>query len=164
MTNPSKAETIIRLSFSTFLLVIFICKFAYPSLRKYLDAGVFIDRSWTRMEISDLPSVTLCALNKVTGRGWKNETLTDEDLMKPSIEFNCGSHVKMDSVIKCINNETFDITETIQPSNNSALLPKSHFINPVNPYWMSDITYANQGTNTHQSSIFYQDFLLLFFR
>ena len=53
-------------------------QFAYPSVKKFVDSGVLIDKTWQRRKTEDSPPVTICAQNKSTSYGWKesgNESL-----------------------------------------------------------------------------------------
>ena len=69
---------ILRIFFIAILFLVFGWQFAYPSVKKFVESGVLIDKSWERRKTKDSPAITICALNKSTTYGWKhaaNESL-----------------------------------------------------------------------------------------
>ena len=53
------------------LFTVFVITFARPSIKKYMFAGVIVEKSSVKREIKDSPAITLCALNE-DNVGWKN--------------------------------------------------------------------------------------------
>ena len=111
---------------------------------KYLDAGVIKEKSSARRQLEDSPSVSFCALDNVTDRGWKTSEFSPNDIFKTMIELKCGHFEKFDDVLACIQNETFHLNETIKSSNNAHLQGYT-FIRHTNPFWTEDITVATHG-------------------
>ena len=103
------------------LFIVFANRFAWPSYNKYLDtwykyldAGVFIDRSSVRSENKDTPAITFCALNKETDRGWKSQTNVKKDIGTTWVDNYCNNKETLEDTVACMDDETFNITETLR--------------------------------------------------
>ena len=134
----------LRLIVTICLLIIFLWKFAYPSINKYLDAGVITEKSWRRREVSDSPAVTLCALNRDSGAGWKNTIFEWEELDKTSMELFCGNPNTIEEALSCFKNDTYSLDETLVLLNGTRVKGVD-YIKKDNIYWIQDITDSRQG-------------------
>ena len=136
---------ILRLVFISCVSFLFVWKFALPSVGKYAEAGVFVDKSRERRSPSDFPSFTFCALNQGSAKGWKNEKVKG-NIWSSTIKKYCGHSSNMSEAMDCIHNGTFSIGETVKHSNVKRLSGMvMQLIRPNNSHWIEDITDASQG-------------------
>ena len=108
--------------------------FAWPSFKIYLNEGVIIEKGSARSQTEDSPAITFCALSKGTDRGWKTEPQNQSG--KHWVEINCNSTDKVHDAVACLDNGTFNLTETIIGS----LSPFLNFIQTNNELWIEDVT------------------------
>ena len=138
---------LLKLLFVALLFAFFVWQFAIPSFRKFLYSGVTIDESWVRRQPEDSPSVTFCALNNDI-MGWKITKFNDEeDWFTSVISILCKNATTVADAEKCIEKDTFNLTETIKTSNNSF----RKAVETENDLWMEDISelYLGRVFRTH---------------
>ena len=130
----------LRLIIITGLFIVFANRFAWPSYNKYLDAGVFIDRSSVRIENKDTPAITFCALNKETDRGWKSQTNVKKDIGTTWVDLYCNNKETLEDTVVCMDDETFNITETLRDFEIDEIELSRNFIHTDNYLWTYDLT------------------------
>ena len=105
---------VLRLLIIAALFNIFVSRFAAPSSNKYLNAGIFIDKSSVSRENKDTPSITFCALNNETHQGWKNQTKLKADFGTTWVDLYCDNKQTVDNTVACLDDMTFNLNETIR--------------------------------------------------
>ena len=113
-----KTNVLLKLFFVILLFSFFVWQFAIPSFEKYLYSGNLGDKTKVYRNQEDSPSVTLCALNKKTGFGWKSSKITHHTKI---IESYCSNATTVIETTDCIDKNTFNLTETIPPFNLTEL-------------------------------------------
>ena len=149
----------LRLLFIAGLFTVFVCRFAWPSFNKYLHSGVFVDQSTKRRENKDSPTITFCALNNETEKGWKKKIDEIADFYKTWPDKYCDNPEKIDDAVTCLNNGTFNLTETIRVGPNKNL----NFIGPDHELWIEDVSEPyKRGVFKEISSFFATHRLIIF--
>ena len=138
---------VLRLVFTLCLFICFLLYFALPSLEKYLDAGIIVEKSWRKLRVTDSPSITLCALDRATGKGWKLSEFEWREIGKTGLDLFCGDASVIKEMEDCIENGTFSLEETISSDN---YLKDYEIIKSTNKYWTQDVTDALQGMSDTQ--------------
>ena len=134
----------LKIVFSLTLLIIFIFLFGIPSWEKFQAKEVMINKIKVNPIKSITPAVTICALDKVTVQGWKSFNIKKGNVTIPDyrnniLSFHCeGSELLAD----CINNETFNLTETIK-SATAGDWPYRNILNTT--FWIDELSYFGFG-------------------
>ena len=136
MRKYISCSNFLKLFFTAGLFTVFVIMFAWPSFNKYLDAGVFIEKSTARRENKDSPAITLCVLNKDTDKGWKKKINVINELGKTWVDMFCDKPETVDDAVACLDDGTFNLTETIGVGPNNFL----NFFGPNNESWIEDVT------------------------
>ena len=118
-----------KLLFIALLFGIFVGKFAIPSVEKYMEYGILVEKSPEPRKSEDTPMVTICAKNNNTRWGWKNTLLTG-NIFKTYC--NCSS---VEDFMACLQNGTFNLNETILKVNTDL----------ENVFWSQDIWVTSTG-------------------
>ena len=137
--NSISVVRIFKLSFIAMLVSVFIIKFALPSFKMYKDAGVVVEKYSTRRKHTDSPTITFCAVN-ANYMGWKDDSIGMVDLYDPWKKV-CNNATTVESAMSCINNKTFNLTETI----NSHPDPTEMTLDMNEEVWTSYVTSYSQG-------------------
>ena len=131
----------LKILFIVVLFAIFVFTFARPSINNFINAGVIVEKSSARREMADSPAITICALNKQSV-GWKNtsDQLTGKHTVTWVDEY-CKSPENVEGVVACLDEETFNLTETIdfRPSTWLKFIPMDK------ASWSYDVTSGYQG-------------------
>ena len=130
---------VLRLLITAALFTIFVSIFALPSYNKYLNAGIFIDKSLVKRKKTDTPSVTFCALNNETDLGWKTKTKVKKDLGTTWVDLYCDNKQTVDNTVACLDVVTFNLNETIRDFQLKFL---TNIIGTGNELWIHDVTDA----------------------
>ena len=124
----------LKLFFIAGLFTVFITSFAYPSFKKFMDAGTIIETILRRGEKKDSPSITFCALKN--NIGWK-QMLNDQDYNW--VDMFCDKPSNVETAIACLTEGTFNHSETI-PRNK-----KFHNFFDLNSTLWSEDVLGSQG-------------------
>ena len=130
---------VFKLSFIAMLVSVFIIKFALPSFNKYRDAGVIVEKHSIRREHVDTPTITFCATNE-NYVGWKNDSIVLEDLFDPWRKV-CNNASTVEAAMTCIDNKTFNLTETINSHPN----PTGMTLDMNREVWTNYVTVYLRG-------------------
>ena len=127
------------------LFISFVFLFALPSFKKYMEAGVITEKSWTSLHPTDWPFLTLCKYHNETFIGWKNTHVTNYyvNYSWSWADQFCEEAKSIEDALACLHKETFNLSEkiikgTIGGSNVSGIL-----VNKDNSFWSEDLTQAN---------------------
>ena len=132
-----------------FIAFIFIC--AGPSVKKYLAAGVIIEKSSVLRKSADSPAITFCIQNPF---GWKNNS-GKLDVFNSWVDTYCDSPATVDAALKCLDEQSFNLTETI----NSNIYPSDTFdlfLNMDHVQWMEGVTASTEGNKNAQEEWYFQ--------
>jgi hypothetical protein len=133
----------LRLLIITGLFIVFANRFAWPSYKKYLNAGVFINRSSVRRENKYAPAINFCALNNVTNQGWKSKTSVKKNLGTTWVDLYCNNKRTVEETVDCLDDETYNLTETIQDLEIDETEFNVNIIDIDNELWIDDLTDSN---------------------
>ena len=123
-----------KLIFITGLFTIFVVTFAWPSINKYLNAGVIVEKSSLKREIKDSPAITFCALNE--NYGWKKKVRMDG--WKTWVDLFCNNTTTLKDAMTCLDEGTFNHSETV-----GKRVGKLDIHSLV---WTEDVTASFEGT------------------
>jgi hypothetical protein len=133
----------LRLLIITGLFIVFPTRFAWPSYKKYLDAGVFIDRSSVRRENKYTPAITFYALNNESDQGWKSKTSVKKNVGTTWVDLYCDNKRTVEETVSCLDDETYNLTETIQHFEIDETEFNINIIDTDNELWINDLTDVN---------------------
>ena len=80
--------------------------------------------------------MTFCVSNNLTSRGWKSKN-REIYLDKYSLEFYCKNATTVPAAMKCIDEHTYSLNETIL---SKADWTRLGFLNTDNPLWIEDLS------------------------
>ena len=89
--------SVLKLFFIAGLFTIYVNKFAWPSFKTYMDAGIIVEKSSVKREIEDSPAITFCAM-KDENFGWKKTKKFDE--WKPWLDIYCKNRTNIKDTIR----------------------------------------------------------------
>ena len=107
----------LRMVFVLLLIILFIWRFAAPSVQKYLDAGVVTEKTWRLRTLEDFPAITFCILNSETQWGWKKMIPQVEDEYVAWIDLFCSNATDVEEAVGCLDHGTYSINDTIAGEN-----------------------------------------------
>jgi hypothetical protein len=113
--HENKLFAILKLSFVTFLFLLFLIFFGLPSFELYLKKGILVSES-TDISVDDTiapPALTVCAQNKESDFGWKKNLLSSDMNPTFSLYDNFCSELVGDQFVICINDATYSFNETV---------------------------------------------------
>ena len=134
-----------RFSFVVVLAVLFFNFFGYPALVRYLEKAVLIKVSTISppAEREGLlpPAITFCPMTPARPypMGWKNSSSDD---LTHVIDANCENLVDHKDVLKCIQEKTYQLNETLLDAFDGMKDPKT-LLNLT--YWTSYMTVTVFG-------------------
>ena len=127
----NKVFIFLKLAFSTTLLIAFIVFFGIPSWNKYQAGEVLINKRKILTSNIGPPAITFCPAD-----GWKN--VSDYNSSESQILQHCKETKSFEEALDCIDNETYNLTETVPMSysGNSIINSSS---------WINDVSYSLFG-------------------
>ena len=124
---------ILKFVFTFTLLLIFFFYFGLPSWNKFQAKEVLINKR--KIITSDIapPAITFCTTN-----AWKNAS--DSNVSESLIVSHCNESNSFEEALECIENETYNLTETVPRaiSNDGTDISNSSF-------WINDISLTYLG-------------------
>ena len=138
-------EILMRFGIITSLFIIFSYNFAWPSFKKYMEAGVITEKSWRSQEATDWPSLTFCRYDNATGLGWKNTTHVYSKEANYSwtwTEQFCEEAKTIDETLACIHKETYNLSEKIVEGVIEGKNVSDILVNKDSAVWSEDLTQA----------------------
>ena len=146
--------TFLKIAFSLLLFILFIFFFGFPSWEKFQAKEVMSNKRKVNPTESITPAVTICALDKKTRQGWKysnvkkgmgngkNEGNKKDDITLSKYKLDILSyHCEGNELLTdCINNETFNLTETVKNANMGDY---QDIFNTT--YWIDELSYFGLG-------------------
>ena len=133
---------VLRLIVIAVLFTIFVNMFAKPSFNNYLNAGVIIEKSSVRREREDTPAITFCAMDNETGTGWKNKINIKVEVGMTWVDLYCNNSKTVKDAVSCLDNLTYNLTETIRDENVADEHELMPFFGTDNDLWIYDVTEA----------------------
>ena len=127
----SKFYLILKNSFISLLLLIFLYFLAWPSIERYLARGIFIEEGRPQQNELNPPAITFCAKGD-TGH-WKNNTSV---MTYDMVSTQCKELDNVKDILDCVDEKTFSLNDTIKGGYHDILLKNSIF-NPK--FWMSNM-------------------------
>ena len=124
-----------KLIFITFLAVIFILFFGYPSFIKYQKKATVFTETKVTHDLNNPPVITVFAWRGVILNGWKNGTYINSINSKDL----CNASDTFETIVKCINDKTFKYDEIIQQATNG----KNNITKES--FWTEEISSFNAG-------------------
>ena len=129
---------LLKLAFVTSLIIVFGWQFAFRSVKKFLDSGTTIDKTWEYSNQDDSPSITFCPKNNNSELGWKSGEFDRNQALFATF---CSNATTVTDAVRCIEKETYNLTETIMNVNTSLW----NLTETNNPHWMEEISELYHG-------------------
>ena len=132
-----------KFTFSVGLFVTWSILFLYPSLDRFLEAGVAVEEMPEDAILLPPPAVTFCGFEQMF-QGWKNVSVP---CFERTYEKRCGTANKSEDFVNCVEEKTFNLTDLIPFGAQQGVGMKLKAINEdTHPnLWSSDITSAMSG-------------------
>ena len=95
-----------------------------------------VEKTLGTIKTEDSPSITFCALAQGSDFGWKNKTTyRGFDTSAVLGGAGCGRIGSMDETIECVDEGTFNLTETVRSTQgiNADELDKTTWIEEIRP-------------------------------
>ena len=132
----------LKLCYIAVLFIAFLIICLIPSVNKYLEAGVIIERRSVVRKHNDTPAITFCVLNEGPF-GWKNVS-KKLNLNKSWVDVYCDNHSStVDDALQCLDDQTYNLTETI---NSYPSRGHDFFLDMEQQMWNSDASSSYEGT------------------
>ena len=125
----SFVNLILKSLFVTILFGIFSYYCALPSLKKYLKAGVLVQKVKIIRRIQDSPSITLCAR-----QAWK--TKYEGNISSYSFAGYCNFTADLEQAVECFNKQTLNLSEIIK---DEKLPARENVVSIENRFWKETI-------------------------
>ena len=110
-------SVLLKMGVVSLLFTVFSWNFAHPSIKKFLSSDTILVKTAGQKELEDYPSVTFCAQENRTFSGWKIKNKQFKSVYQPPLELFCSNTTTVPDVMKCIEENTFSLNETIRTSN-----------------------------------------------
>ena len=125
-----------KLIFIAGLFSIFVVTFARPSIEKYLNAEVIVEKSSLKREKKDSPAITFCAYNE-QNYGWKKKVRING--YRTWVDEFCNNTTSIKDAMTCLDEGTFNLSETVNWKKVGKL--DIHSL-----AWTEDVTASYDGT------------------
>ena len=142
MTGKGALFLILRLIVQIWLFGMFLYLFGKPAVERYLDKKVMVVTSRRETGGTQAPALTVVVKRK--GTSWKKEVAPRSEF-RGFVDHLCGDPSLNQSLIDCIEENTFDLSEISQSVNLG--LP-GVFSKVVEDSWIEDFSYYFGRTYT----------------
>ena len=124
------------------LLIIVVKFFGLQSLAQYRDEKTVVISSEIDLGEIPAPSVTVCATNKNTQMGFKDDLLTTYDYPTSEIIGDLCEGLVANDIVDCIENNTFNLSTAVHRASKGF----SKKIDLTGPkFWNPEFSYSSAG-------------------
>ena len=148
MNSPTtciNTNSTVRTLFILSLLGFFFWKFAIPAMTKYRNSGYMFDQHTRDRLKTDSPAITFCRMDNFSAIGWKNisRKFRGFDWKTTWAEWFCKGSRRVEDIIECMEELTFNHEETIENSLDASSF--WNFNETANHDWISTMTSLYLG-------------------